>query len=76
MIRLAALTGATPPAQGAVVRSILVIIWHLLADPHAIYHDLGVDYYTTRIDKERRQRHLVQQLEALCLQVTLTPAAA
>ena len=60
----------------AVARSILVIVWHLLADPHATYHDLGADYYTTRIDKERRQRHLIQQLEALGLQVTLTPAAA
>jgi transposase len=60
----------------AVARSILVIVWHLLADPDTSYHDLGADYYTTRIDKERRQRHLVQQLEALGLQVTLTPAAA
>ena len=60
----------------AVARSILVIVWHLLANPNATYHDLGADYYTTRIDKERRKRHLVQQLEALGLQVTLTPAAA
>jgi transposase len=60
----------------AVARSVLVIVWHLLADPQATYHDLGADYYTTRIDKERRQRHLIQQLEALGLQVTLTPAAA
>jgi len=35
------------------------------------------DYYESRIDKERRKRHLVQQLEALGLQlVALTPAAA
>jgi transposase len=60
----------------AVARSILVIVWHLLADPVATYHDLGADYHTTRIDKDRRQRHLIQQLEALGLQVTLTPAAA
>jgi transposase len=60
----------------AVARSILVIVWHLLANPNATYHDLGADYYMTRIDKERRKRHLVQQLEALGLQVTLTPAAA
>jgi hypothetical protein len=60
----------------AVARSILVIIWHLLANPTATYHDLGADYYTSRIDKERRKRDLVQQLEALGLQVTLTPAAA
>jgi transposase len=60
----------------AVARSILVIVWHLLADPNATYHDLGADYYESRIDKERRKRHLVQQLQALGLQVTLTPAAA
>jgi transposase len=60
----------------AVARSILVIVWHLLAKPTATYHDLGADFYTSRIDKERRKRHLVQQLEALGLQVTLTSAAA
>ena len=60
----------------AVARSILVIAWHLLADPNATYRDLGADYYESRIDRERRKRHLVQQLEALGLQVTLTPAAA
>jgi transposase len=60
----------------AVARSILVIVWHLLADPTATYRDLGADFYASRIDKEKRKRHLVQQLEALGLQVTLTPAAA
>ena len=60
----------------AVARSILVIIWHLLANPDTTYHDLGPDFYHTHIDKQRRQRHLIQQLEALGLQVTLTPAAA
>ena len=34
----------------AVARSILVIVWHLLADPTARYHDLGADYHATRID--------------------------
>jgi transposase len=60
----------------AISRTILVTVWHLLADPYAKYTDLGPDYYHTRIDKERRKRHLVQQLEALGLQVTLAPAAA
>jgi transposase len=45
----------------AVARSILVIVWHLLANPTAAYHDLGADYYASRIDKERRKRHLIQQ---------------
>ena len=35
-------------AQVAVARSILVIIWHLLADPAARYTDLGPGYYASR----------------------------
>jgi transposase len=59
----------------AVARSILVIVWHLLDDPSARFTDLGADYYTRRIDNDRRTRHLVHQLEALGHNVTLTPAA-
>jgi transposase len=65
-----------PRALVAVARSILVIIWHLLADPTARFNDLGADYYTRRVDNDRRTRHLVQQLQALGHRVTLTPAAA
>ena len=36
----------------AIARSILVIIWHLLADRTARYHDLGASYHATRIDQE------------------------
>ena len=49
----------------AVARSILVIVWHLLADPTARYHDLGADFYASRINKDRKTRDLVRQLEAL-----------
>jgi transposase len=59
----------------AVARSILVIVWHLLADPTARYHDLGPDYYTSRIDKQRKARTHIRQLQALGFAVTLTPAA-
>jgi hypothetical protein len=59
----------------AVARSILVIVWHLLADPTARFHELGADYHTSRIDKGRRTRNLVHQLEALGHKVTLQPAA-
>jgi transposase len=59
----------------AVARSILVIVWHLLADPTARYHDLGADYYTSRIDKDRKTRNHIRQLQALGYSVTLTPAA-
>ena len=55
----------------AVARSILVIVWHLLANPTARYHDLGDDFYAQRIDKNRRRRHLIRQLEALGYGVTL-----
>jgi transposase len=59
----------------AVARSILVIVWHLLADPTARFHDLGADYYTTRIGKDRKTRSHIRQLQALGFTVTLTPAA-
>jgi transposase len=59
----------------AVARSILVIVWHLLADPTARFHDLGADYHTSRIDTGRKTRNLVRQLEALGHTVTLQPAA-
>jgi transposase len=59
----------------AVARSILVIVWHLLNDPDARYVDLGADYYTLRLDPDRKTRDLVRQLQALGHQVTLDPAA-
>ena len=59
----------------AVARSILVIVWHLLNDPDARYIDLGPDYYTARLDPDRKTRDLVRQLHALGHDVTLTPAA-
>ena len=59
----------------AVARSILVIVWHLLADPFARFCDLGSDYHTRRIDIERRMRNHIAQLTALGYRVTLEPAA-
>jgi transposase len=59
----------------AVARSILVIAWHLLSDRAARYRDLGSDYYTTKIDKNRKARGHIRQLEALGYAVTLAPAA-
>jgi transposase len=59
----------------AVARSILVIIWHLLADPTARYRDLGPDYHTSRIDQGRKARNHIRQLEALGYSVALSPAA-
>jgi transposase len=59
----------------AIGRSLLVIIWHLLADPTARFTDLGSDFFDTRIDPERRKRNHIRQLEALGYKVTLEPAA-
>jgi transposase len=62
-------------AQVAVARSILVIIWHLLKDPEARFADLGADYHESKIDKNRKTRNHIRQLEALGYQVTLTTTA-
>ncbi len=59
----------------AVARSILTIVWHLLADPTKRFEDLGADYHTTRIDKGRKIRNLVRQLEVLGQTVTFQSAA-
>jgi transposase len=65
----------TKRAIVAVGRSILVIVWHLLADPDARFHDLGPGFYDTRIDTEHKKRNHIRQLEALGYTVTLQPAA-
>ena len=59
----------------AVGRSILIIIWHLLSDPDARFHDLGPGFYDTRTNADRKKRNHVRQLEALGYKVTLQPAA-
>ena len=64
-----------PKALVAIERSILVIVWHLLDDPHTRFVDLGADFYERRINKDRKTRDLVRQLIALGHQVTLSPAA-
>ena len=61
----------------AVGNSVLTIIWHLLANAEAHYHDLGPDYYQSKINARRREGELVRQLERLTgKKVTLTPPAA
>jgi transposase len=62
-------------AQVAIGRSILVIIWHLLASPQARFADLGPDYYASRTDKDKKIRNHIRQLQALGLTVTTAPAA-
>jgi transposase len=62
-------------ANVAIGRSILVIIWHLLSDPDARFHDLGSGFYASRSDPERHRRNHVRQLEALGYTVILERAA-
>jgi len=56
-------------------RSILVIVWHLLADPTCRYRDLRPESFKNRIRPERRKINHIRQLEGLGSTVTLTPAA-
>ena len=63
-------------AQVAVARTILVIIWHLLSDRDARYAELGPDHYQRRIDKHKKARQHVRQLQALGYEVTITQTAA
>jgi transposase len=62
-------------AKCAVARSILVIIWHLLANPEARFTDLGSDWHDRKTDRDRKIRAHLRQLQALGLEVTITPAA-
>ena len=53
----------TKRAVVAVGRSILVIVWHLLADPDAHYQDLGADFYDRHVNADRAKRTHIRQLE-------------
>ncbi len=59
----------------AVARSILRIVWQLLADPAARFHDLGAGYHTGRVATERKVRNHIAQLTAMGFHVTVQPAA-
>jgi transposase len=60
----------------AVARSILVIIWHLLADPTARFHDLGADHHTNRTNTDKKLRNHLRGLQALGYTVILNPTTA
>lgn len=59
----------------AVGRSTLIVIWHLLADPEAHFHDLGPDHYDRHRSTTTKRRNAVATLEALGYTVTLEHAA-
>ena len=66
-------SGGWNKASTAVGRSIMIIVWHLLKDPAARYHDLGPDHYARHTDRNRKARSHLRQLQALGYDVTLTP---
>jgi len=62
-------------ALAAIARSVLVIIFHLLADPAARFRDLGPDHYDNRVSRDRKIANHVRQLQALGLNVAIEEAA-
>jgi hypothetical protein len=73
--RLARKTGAAK-AQVAVARSILIIIWHLLADPAARYTDLGPDWHARKTSRDKKIRNHFRGLEALGIDTSALRTAA
>ncbi len=59
-------------AAVAVAHTILVTIWHVIADETG-YTDLGNDYYTRRDNPEERKNRLLRQLRELGYHADLTP---
>jgi hypothetical protein len=59
----------------AVAHSILVVLWHLMADDQRRYQDLGGDYFERRRDPQREANRLVAKLAELGYHATLEPAA-
>ena len=59
-------------AQAAVARSIMIIAWHLLADPAARYRDLGPDWHASHVNRDKKIRNHVRGLQALGVTVTIT----
>lgn len=60
-------------AQRAIMRSQLVIVWHILSSPDAVYNDLGAGYYERQADITRRARGHALALERLGYKVTIEP---
>lgn len=58
----------------AVAHTMVVIIWHVLAE-QVDYEELGGDYFERRTDTEAHTRRLVRQIEKLGHRVNLEPAA-
>jgi transposase len=61
-------------AQGALMRTQLVIAHALLSDPGADYRELGPGYYDLRAGTQRQARGHIRSLERLGYRVTVEPA--
>jgi transposase len=59
----------------AVAHTLILIIWHVLAEG-VPYTDLGADFYTRRTDPQQQTRRLIARLQALGYKVTIDQAAA
>src|SRR5450756_1913353 len=62
-------------AQGAIMRTQLVIARALLSDPQAEYQDLGTGYCEQRAGTRRQARGHIRAIERLGYKVTLEPIA-
>ena len=62
-------------AAVAVAHSILIVLWHLMADDQRRYQDLGSDYFDKQRDPQREAKRLVAKLAQLGYHATLEPAA-
>ena len=66
------------PAKKAIVAvasNILQIAWILICDPDARYTDLGPDWHDRHVNRTRKTRQAIRELEHLGYTVTLTEAA-
>lgn len=66
------------PAKKAIVavaRNILQIAWILICDPDTRYTDLGPDWHERHVNRTRKTRQAVRDLQHLGYTVTLTQAA-
>lgn len=61
-------------AAVAVAHSILTIVYQLLANPQAVFTELGGDFFIKK-NVEQERRRAVKRLETLGFQVTLTPVS-
>jgi transposase len=59
----------------ACAHTLVVMIWHILAEHDAVFEDLGADWFERRTDPAAHTRRLVRELQKLGHRVTLEPAA-